>query len=119
MMKPRPEREVQAAILAFLRTVPGVVAWRNNVGGMSGEHKGKRWSVRFGFPGLSDIIGWKTVTWPESCARFLAIECKREGEEPTPAQEAFLYSVHKAGGIAIVARNVDDVARALGMKEMR
>src|SRR5262245_45900280 len=111
-MKARPEREVKAAILAFLKTMPGVGAFPIDVGAVKTRPR----VVRFGFPGLADIIGCKTVTWPESCARFLAIECKREGEEPTAAQEAFLYSVHKAGGIAIVARNVEDVARALGMK---
>lgn len=124
----RKEREIQAAILAYLKTVPGVVAWRQNTGAMFGEHKGKRWAVRFGYPGLSDIIGWqhwcgrlRAMRHPipgsancDACsARFLAIEVKRPGQYPTAQQQAFLDSVKAAGGIAIVARSVDDVARTL------
>ena len=53
----RKESEIVRAILAYLKTVPGVVAWRNNVGAVS---TGRRF-VRFGFPGMSDIIGWQRM----------------------------------------------------------
>lgn len=122
------EREIQRAILDYLALVPGVSAWRNNTGAMFGEHKGKRWAVRFGAPGISDILGWRTVkdfTHQGCChktdaalprvAHFLAIEVKRPGTYPTPAQAAFLETVKAAGGIAIVARSVEDVRRALGL----
>ena len=55
---PRKESEILRAILDYLKVCPGVTAWKQNVGAMFGEHKGKRWAVRFGFPGMSDIAGW-------------------------------------------------------------
>lgn len=118
----RRESAIQREILAYLATVPGVVAWRANVGAMRGEHKGKRWFVRFGAPGMSDLVGWREtpvvrlmggldlhMTMP----RWLAIEVKRPGEHPTPAQLAFLERVRRAGGIALVAYSLDDVRQAL------
>jgi hypothetical protein len=143
--RPRRESEIQREILRYLNTVPGVVAFRMNTGAMRGEHKGKRWFVRFGVPGMSDVIGWRTfeaashVTVGAPCdacdrgerktvqvgradahvhlknaARFLAVEVKRPGESLRPAQAAFLESVRRAGGIAIVAHSVDDVRQGLG-----
>lgn len=115
------------AILEYLATVPGVVAWRNNTGAVVRESKGKRRMVRFGEPGMSDILGW--VSWPQvitdaahplasnfrpMIARFLAVEVKRPGQELTDAQQRFLQSVHQAGGVAIWATSVEDVRKALG-----
>ena len=120
--KPRRESEIQREILRYLALVPGVTAWRNNTGAMFGEHKGKRWAVRFGKKGLPDIIGWRSASVIpaetdgyafEPWARFLAIEVKRPGKTATPEQAAFLESVRKAGGIAFVATCVEDVQKVL------
>ena len=114
----RKEVEIMKAILAYLRVVPGVVAWRQNTGAMFGEHNGKRWAVRFGVPGMSDILGWRSLRLKildAPIAQALAIEVKREGTHPTVEQQAFLETVRRAGGIALVARNVDDVRRGLGL----
>jgi len=59
--------------------------------------------VRFGFKGCADIIG-QLVT-----GHFLAVECKRPGEQPTADQTGFIDRVRKAGGVAFVAWSVDDV----------
>jgi hypothetical protein len=127
--KPTPkERDIQRAILAYLKLVPGVVAWRNNVGAVK---EGTRF-VRFGFPGLSDISGWvsrKALGPSCNCgatglishkhevmvATPLYVEVKRPGTHPTAEQQAFLDSVKAAGGISVIARNVEDVRRALGL----
>ena len=117
----RPEKEIQRAILDYLALVPGVVVWRNNVGAMFGQHKGKRWAVRFGAPGLSDIIGWRSEVLGDKSHQwrsrpvFLAIEVKRPGGKLSKEQAAFLNRVMQAGGIAFVAESVDDVSRALGL----
>lgn len=123
----RPEGEIVRAILDYLALVPGVTAWRNNTGmAMLPGRGGRPQPVRFGKPGLPDIIGW--VRWPQvitDCshpltsnfkpmiARFLAIEVKRPGGRPTPEQAAFLELVRKSGGVAIVATAVQDVIDAL------
>ena len=50
---------------------------------------------------------------PAPVAQFLAIEVKRPKHYPTPEQAAFLKAMEDAGGIAIVARSVADVADRL------
>lgn len=126
---PRREREIQRAVLDFLRTIPGIVAWKTG-GGLLPLADGRR--VRMGHRGVSDIVGW--IEWcvaraaaAPGCsgsklhhvARFLAIEVKQPGKHPTDEQAAFLDAVRAAGGIAVVATSVEDVASALGLTPTR
>ena len=118
----RSEAEVQRAILDYLRTVPGVYAFRCNsrVVRMPGAG-GRERLVRFGVKGLPDILGWRSEDLsrgdparpPRLLARWLGIEVKAPGREPTPEQIAFLEFLGQSGGIAVVASCVEDVARAL------
>lgn len=56
--------------------------------------------------GISDLL---------ACfkGRFIAVEVKQPGEKPSPMQSRFLRRVSDAGGIAIVAYSVQDVADVL------
>ena len=125
--RPRREREIQRAILDFLKTVPGVVAWKTG-GGLLTLADGRR--VRMGHKGVSDIVGFRSEYLPifqpntpqvprrpadEKIAVFIAVEVKRPGRFPTVEQKAFLDAVKTAGGISIVARSVEDVRRGLGI----
>jgi len=90
-----------------------IPAWRNNTGAMRSEYKGKSRFVRFSVPGCSDILG---ILPP--LGRLLAVECKRPGGKVSPAQQAFLGLVERAGGLAVVAYSLDDLAsvmRDMGM----
>ncbi|HAR38053.1 MAG TPA: VRR-NUC domain-containing protein [Porphyromonadaceae bacterium] len=100
-MKTR-ESGMYTPILEYLR-LRGVRAWRNNTGAVEREYKGKKRFIRFGYPGMSDIVGILPG------GRFLAIEVKREGEKPTPKQQVFLAMVNGAGGLGFVAHEVSDV----------
>ncbi len=51
--------------------------------------------------------------------RFIGIEVKMPGEEPTPKQLAVLRRIERAGGIALVAYSVLDVQRALSKLETK
>lgn len=51
--------------------------------------------------GSSDLIGWHS-------GRFLAIEVKRIGAYPKEDQERFIAAVRAGGGLAGVARSVED-----------
>jgi hypothetical protein len=85
----------------------GIYCWRQNTGAMERRHKGKRRFIRFGAPGISDIIG----CMPNG--KFIAVECKVGRNTLTPSQLAFLQQIREADGIAIVAYSVDDVVEAL------
>jgi VRR-NUC domain-containing protein len=107
---PRPETDVVRAILLYLAMVPGVTAWCMNsrVVFLPGK-KGRMRPVRFGVPGIPDIYGWRAPG-----GRTLAIEVKRPTEKRVRRdQEIFLARVAAAGGIALVARSVDDVAKVI------
>lgn len=107
---PKPlERDIQAAVLEVLSVHPKVAfAYRFNTGAATfrGADDVERF-VKFAFKGCADVLGMLKG------GRFLACECKRFGEHPTPDQQAFLLSVARGGGLAFVARSVDDVLRAL------
>lgn len=93
------ERDILKAVLAALR-LDRRVAWveRMNVGAFK---SGKRF-IRAGFIGCSDIIGQLQD------GRFLAIEVKAADGLVSADQSDFLALVHTNGGIAGVARSVDD-----------
>ena len=101
------EVELQRHVLEFLK-LSRVFAWRNNtrtvwVGGRP---------IKFGYEGSGDILG----ILPGS-GRFLSIELKTPKGTTKKSrailQESFRKQVNKAGGLAIVARSVEDVVEAL------
>ena len=107
----------EAAIMQSIRLAlgqsPGVKMFRQNVGAYKDPHSGR--VIRYGLTtGSADLIGWQTVTiTPEMVgqrfARFLSIEVKAPKGRLTPEQETWRAAVLKAGGIAVVARSVEDV----------
>lgn len=98
------ESDIQKQILAYLE-LRGILHWRSNTGAAVFPGKGgKQRFIRFGYPGISDII----AVIP-GIGKIVAIEVKRPGEHPTPQQAAFLTQVEEQGGIALVADDVKDV----------
>lgn len=95
------EKHIQSQITAWL-TVHRVFWYRANTGAMKGEHKGKGWFVRFGKPGMPDIIAVMRGI-------YVGIEVKRPGENPTLAQQSFGVELESAGGVYVVMRSLDDV----------
>lgn len=90
--------------------------WRNNVGILR-DANGR--PVSFGLcPGSADLIGFHTVTvTPEmvgqQLAVFAAVEVKAERGRPTPQQSAWLEHVAAAGGLAGIARSVEEAEMIL------
>jgi hypothetical protein len=107
---PEPkEADVLRAVLTLLAMHPRV-AWAHRMNTGAGKVV-RRGSVsqfmRWGFPGCPDVLGQLTD------GRVLAVETKRPSGELTPEQAAFLERVRSNGGVAVVARSVDDVMGAL------
>jgi hypothetical protein len=108
---PEPkEADVLRAVLSALAMHPRV-AWAHRMQTGAGKllRKGGSTSqfLRFGFPGCPDVLGQLRD------GRILAVETKRPSGQPTPEQTAFLACVQANGGLALVARSVDDVLEAL------
>ena len=104
------EALVQQQIRLALGRVPGLVLLRNNIGTMT-DRTGRVVSFGVGGKGGSDLIGWRTVN---GVAVFCAIEIKDRGSV-TPDQRRFLDAVQRAGGIAGVARDVEEARAILGV----
>jgi len=89
--------------------------FRNNTGTLRDQH-GR--PVQFGLcKGSADLIGWTTRTvTPEMVGQRVAVFTSIEVKTPTgrvqPEQQQWLEAVQAAGGIAGVARSVED-AKAL------
>ena len=75
--------------------------------------------MQFGLcKGSSDLIGLRTITiGPEhvgqTMAVFAAVEVKSATGRATPEQAAFIEAVQAMGGLAGIARSVDDAAAIL------
>ena len=101
------EKEIQDSIREYLSLI-GAVPIRINSGGIAASYGGKRRFVKFNdTPGVSDLL---------VClhGRFVAIEVKRpKGSKILPDQLAFLDSIRQAGGIAFIAKSIEDVRVSL------
>jgi hypothetical protein len=97
--RPPLESQIQAAILRAVAYRRDVYAWRNNSGALPNE-RGR--PIFFGKRGSADILGVVRG------GRFLALECKRPGEKPTPKQLPFGAAVEAQGGVYAVVTSVDE-----------
>lgn len=98
-------KHVQPAIIKWLNSLPGVWAWRRNVGVMK---IGKRW-IRFGQEGQADVEGIILITLPgvaDPIGVHLEVECKAKGKTPTDKQGAYLTAARTYGAVALWADSV-------------
>lgn len=110
LTRPEPaEAQIVRAVKQVLASHPRV-AWAHRFNTGSGKlvrKSGHSQWIQFGFIGCPDFLGQLRD------GRLLAIEAKRPSGEVTPEQAAFLECVRANGGVALVARSVDDVMEAL------
>jgi hypothetical protein len=121
-MKNKSEKQIQHDIHTGL--IGDTHLFRNNVGlaytGDVKRHKNGTITItnarpiKFGLcPGSSDLIGWTTIEiTPEMVGRriavFTAIEVKSATGRASDKQKKFIKRIHDCGGIAGVARSLDD-----------
>ena len=88
--------------------------WRNNSGSLPDPRTGRYVQFGVGSPGGSDLIGYRKVTVTEAMvgqeiAQFAAVEVKTPRGRVKSEQQQFIDHVLSAGGVAGVARSVDEV----------
>ena len=114
MSEQRTQQEIRLAI-----SKGDCRVFRNNTGTLRDQH-GR--PVSFGLAkGSADLIGWRTVTIkPEMVGQriavFTSIEVKTPAGRLRPEQQQWLDAVQAAGGIAGIARSVEDAQRLLAAK---
>jgi hypothetical protein len=95
------EHDTQSAIIDLIR-IRGGVATRINSGSMIAKSCDRAYRVNLADKGTSDIIAlYKGV--------YLSIEVKYGKGKPTPEQLSFLDNVAKAGGVGLLAYDVDAI----------
>ena len=93
-----PEGQLKKLILDWLKWQPNCYVRLIQIGGIAGRKNSSS--------GISDIIGaWR--------GKALAIEVKTPKGVLSEGQELFLEAWARAGGIAIVARSLEDVTKRL------
>jgi hypothetical protein len=90
--------------------------FRNNVGRLPDPRSGRWVEFGVGGKGAGDLLGWRTVTiTPDMVGQQVAVFTSIEVKTPTgrirPEQQQWLDAVQAAGGIAGVARSVEDALR--------
>jgi VRR-NUC domain len=105
----QPEQAIQRTILELLRW-RGIFCWKNNTAGI--YVRARNTYIPSHAPGVADILGILDSRFGRSGA-FLAVEVKSPKGKLSPHQEAFLKEINDRGGLAIVARSVEDVEKAL------
>jgi hypothetical protein len=111
------ESEIQRAILDLL-AAKRILAFRMNTGAMSGEHMGKTWFMRFGSPGMADVLAFPSQHYEHCGAGFdeitpLWIEVKTAKGKQSDLQRSFQQLVEEHSHRYIVVRSVDDVLAVL------
>ena len=106
------ETTLQQQIRLALGTRTDLRLFRNQVGSLPDPRTGR--PVQFGLArGSADLIGWRTVTITsdmvgQQLAVFTSIEIKTPTGRIRPEQQAWLGAVRNAGGIAGIARSIQD-----------
>jgi len=81
--------------------------WRKrmNSGAILSSYKGKKRMIKFGEPGMADIVAWIKggIGW------VIWIEVKNEKGQQSSEQEAFMREVRAEGHHYVLARSWDDV----------
>ena len=93
---PTAEAQLTRAIRQLLNSV-GIFHW-------------KAWGGPMSIPGIPDIIGCFK-------GRFIGIEVKAPNGVVSDYQKEFIDRINEAGGLAFVARSVDDVIEGLGLQD--
>ena len=106
------ETTLQQQIRLALGTRSDLRLFRNQVGQLPDPRTGR--PVQFGLArGSADLIGWRIITITpgmvgSQVAVFTSIEVKTPTGRIRPEQHAWMAAVSGAGGIAGIARSVQD-----------
>ena len=112
-----PEGAIVKAILGYL-AAERILAFRNNTGAMQAEYKGKKRFMRFGTPGMSDILAFPRFPFNPpvkglSIERPFWIEVKTEDGKQSDLQKSFQALVEGHGHRYVVVRSIEDLKEAL------
>lgn len=104
------EAEILKSILHYLRDHPAVrwvARFNSSMMAIDDNHGQTRYVRSSSQRGLSDILGMLKG------GKMFAIEAKRAGQKPMPHQQQFLDLIKDGGGLAGVARSIEDADKII------
>ena len=107
----KTEFEIENEILNWLNNQKNILAFKVETNGYWDPKKQfyRKRKSKFVLPGTSDILGVYE-------GKFFAIEVKREKNyKISNNQLNFIYEIKKNGGIAGIAKNIEEAALLLGL----
>lgn len=109
-----PEGLIKNQICEWLSYQRDMMFWQNQSVGVYDPGKGifRKCKSKYQRNGVADILGVYK-------GKPLAIEVKSKKGYPTVEQKAFLAEFEKMGGIAILARSIEDVEKVLKQVDQR
>ena len=116
-----PEAQLQALIMDWLQA-NHVLAFRMQTGASVSEYKGKKRMVRYGVPGMADVLAFRVryrgvddqgVWCSFTEITPVWIECKAPDGKQSPLQKSFQAQVESHHHKYIVAYSLDDVIEAV------
>lgn len=111
------ESEIQRACLDYL-AARHVFAIRMNTGAMSGQHNGRNWFLKFGLPGMADVLAFTPHSTPIAHGTNISmqvvvwIEVKNERGKQSALQKSFQQRVEAEGHRYLLVRSVQDLIDA-------
>jgi hypothetical protein len=107
------ESEIQKAILDYL-AARHILAFRMQTGASVSEYKGKTRMVRYGTPGMADILAFPMrITWENEGVIPLWLEVKADNGKQSEMQKSFQAQVEDEGHVYAIVRSIEDVERIL------
>ena len=117
------EAQTQKAIMGYL-AAKGVLCFRMNSGAVLASHNGKTRMVRYGVPGMADVLAfnwqWGILHGRENALREVKclvpvwIEVKGPKGVQSDLQKSFQQQVEAHGHRYVLARSLDDVIAVIG-----
>jgi hypothetical protein len=109
-----PEGAILKQILDYL-AARNILAFRMQTGAVANEYKGKKRFMRFGTPGMADVLAFPVDHYGN--ATFIRcplwIEVKSSTGKQSELQKSFQEQVEDHGHNYIIARSIEDVEAAL------
>jgi hypothetical protein len=111
------ESQIQRAILDWL-AAKGILAFRMNTGAIKSTYKGKDRFMRFGTPGMADVLVFEVAYYPfgpnhGGFNKVMWLEVKTATGKQSELQKSFQAQVESHGHRYIICRSVEDVEKAL------
>ncbi len=104
------EAQIQRQILDWL-AAKGILAFRMQSGATLSSYKGKQRMVRYGVPGMADILSFPCFHGEN---RIVWIEVKAAKGKQSDLQQSFQRQVENHYQRYVLAYSLEDVQKALG-----